>query len=59
MNAWSFKEKYHQKIQRKLSKKLSFLVSKYESSENTGYKSQKHKSHCLYTDLDGKETSHF
>ena len=42
MNAWSFKEKYHQKIRRKLSKKLSFPVPKYESSENTGCKSQKH-----------------
>ena len=29
MNAWSFKEKYHQKIRRKLSKKLSFPVPKY------------------------------
>ena len=59
MNAWSFKEIYHQKIQRKLSKKLSFPVPKYESSENTGCKSQKHTPHCLYMDLDGKKTSHF
>ena len=41
MNAWSFQEKYHQKIQRKLSKKLRFSVPKYESSQNTGCKSKK------------------
>ena len=48
MNAWSFQEKYHQKIQRKLSKKLRFSVPKYESSQNTGCKSKKNIHHTTY-----------